>query len=89
VGTQNLGAEHGSEDIAKLINLGPDIPKAVRPKLDEVPAPQCGCIWSRGTSGARKREGADPVKEGTQPVSMPMYSASPAKKEVIDKQTDL
>ncbi|PBK66626.1 hypothetical protein ARMSODRAFT_890273, partial [Armillaria solidipes] len=28
------------------------------------------------------------IKEGTEPISLPMYASSPAKREVIDKQID-
>jgi hypothetical protein len=88
-GTQNLGAEHESEDVAKLVNLGLEIPEAVRPKLDEVLRCNAAAFGVGGRLGHIKEKALIPVKEGTQPVSMPMYSALPAKREVIDKQMDL
>jgi hypothetical protein len=36
-----------------------------------------------------KQQAPIPLTPGAQPISVPMYSASPAKREVIDKQMDI
>ncbi|KAF9064469.1 hypothetical protein BDP27DRAFT_1230483, partial [Rhodocollybia butyracea] len=73
-------------DIPSLINSGLDIPENILPRLKEV------LNKNRGDFGLDGHLGDYPVKvplnlkEGSQPVSLPMYAASPLKREVIDKQ---
>ncbi|KAF7344711.1 TY3B-TY3B protein [Mycena venus] len=76
-------------DVAHLVNLGPDIPEHIRLKLDDVLRHNAAAFGVGGRLGHVKEKAPIPVKPGTQPVSIPMYSALPVKREVIDKQMDL
>lgn len=81
--------EHAGSDVAELVNMGPDVPEAVKPKLNDVLRRNAAAFGVGGRLGRVAAKADIPVKPGTQPSSMPMYSASPAKREVIDKQMDL
>jgi hypothetical protein len=81
--------ETRGDDVAALVNLGPDIPEDMRPRLDEVLRRNSAAFGVGGRLGHVKEKAPIPLKPDSHPVSMPMYSASPAKREVIDKQMDL
>jgi hypothetical protein len=69
--------------------MGTDIPESIKPRLDEVLRRNAAAFSVEGRLGHVKEKAKIPLKEDTQPISVPMYSASPAKREVIDKQMDL
>ncbi|KAG6905594.1 hypothetical protein DXG01_001777 [Tephrocybe rancida] len=73
-------------DVVDLVNLGPDIPEDVKPKLIEVLRKNRQAFGLDGRLGQVDMKVDVPLKPGAQPVSVPMYGASPAKHEVIDKQ---
>ncbi|GLB45785.1 hypothetical protein LshimejAT787_2900130 [Lyophyllum shimeji] len=86
--TTALPNEPMSGDIAELVNLGPDIPEDIKPKLAEV-------LWKNraafGLDGRMEKVAARvdvPLQPGTAPISVPMYGASPAKWEIIEKQVN-
>ncbi|KAF8995272.1 hypothetical protein BDZ89DRAFT_971846, partial [Hymenopellis radicata] len=81
-----LPEEHSEEEVAKLVNLGPDIPEAIRPRLLALLKKREGAFGANGRLGHLKMEVPIPLKEGTTPISKPMYAASPLKREVIEKQ---
>jgi hypothetical protein len=82
------GVKQG-EDVAQLVNLGPDVPEHIRPQLDEVLRHNSAAFGVGGCLGHVKDKAPIPLKPGTQPISIPMYTASPLKREVIDQQMDL
>lgn len=75
-------------DVAGLVNLGPDIPADVLPRLTEVLKRNANAFGVNGRLGQVDAQVDVPLKAGLHPVSVPMYGASPAKREVIDKQVN-
>lgn len=73
-------------DVSNLVNLGPDIPSKVLPRLKEVLRKNTKAFGIDGRLGQVSTCVEVPLKSGTTPISVPMYSASPAKCEVINKQ---
>jgi hypothetical protein len=77
------------EDVAQLVNLGPDVPEHIRPHLDAVLRSNSAAFGVGGCLGHVTEKAPIPLKPGMQPISEPMYAASPLNREVIDKQMDL
>ncbi|RDB18869.1 hypothetical protein Hypma_014481 [Hypsizygus marmoreus] len=75
-------------DVAELVNLGPDIPDEIKPRLAQVLRKNANAFGVNGRLGHVSAKVNVPLKPGTQPISVPMYGASPAKREVIDKQVN-
>jgi hypothetical protein len=75
-------------DMSTLVNWGPDIPVDVKPRLEEVLCKNAVAFGVGGRLGHVDTKVPIPLKPDTQPISMPMYGASPAKREVINKQMD-
>jgi hypothetical protein len=75
-------------DVSTLVNWGPDIPEDVKPRLEEVLRKNAAAFGVGGRLGHVDTKVPIPLKPDTQPISLPMYGASPAKREVIDKQMD-
>ncbi|KAF9471033.1 hypothetical protein BDN70DRAFT_765155, partial [Pholiota conissans] len=73
-------------DVTRLVNLGPDIPQEVLPRLISVLRKNSSAFGVDGHLGQVSAHVEVPLKPGTHPISVPMYGASPAKREVIDKQ---
>ncbi|KAF9018485.1 hypothetical protein BDZ89DRAFT_902444, partial [Hymenopellis radicata] len=80
--------EASEEEVAKLVNLGPDIPDHIRPRLLALLKKREGAFGVSGRLGKVSMEVPIPLKEGSRPVSKPMYAASPLKREVIEKQVN-
>ncbi|KAG6906162.1 hypothetical protein DXG01_015524 [Tephrocybe rancida] len=76
-------------DMEDLVTLGPDIPDNVRPCLVEVLCQNSAAFGTGGRLGQVAAKVSIPLQPGVQPISVPMYGASPAKREVIDKQVHL
>lgn len=76
-------------DVTELVNLGEDIPDDIRPRLEEVLRKNVLAFGVDGRLGHVDARVPVNLKPGTQPISVPMYTASPAKREVIDKQMKL
>ncbi|KIY62092.1 hypothetical protein CYLTODRAFT_336466, partial [Cylindrobasidium torrendii FP15055 ss-10] len=68
------------------LNFGPDVPPLIRPQLEQV------LRKNERAFGVGNRLGEADVRvqldlmDGARPVALPMYQASPAKREVIEKQ---
>jgi hypothetical protein len=75
-------------DVSTLVNWGPDIPKVQRAPLEEVLRRNTATFGVGGRLGHVDTKVPISLKPDTQPISMPMYGASPAKREVIDAQMD-
>lgn len=75
-------------DVAKLVNLGPDVPEDVKPRLEEVLRKNFKAFGVDGRLGEVNAQVPIPLQPGTNPISVPMYGASPAKREVIEKQVN-
>ena len=75
-------------DVSELVNLGPDIPSEVLPRLTDVLRRNANAFGVDGRLGKVDARVTVPLKPGALPVSVPMYGASPAKREVIDKQVN-
>lgn len=76
-------------DVAKLVNLGLDVPDDIRLRIDNLLHRNSAAFGVGGHLCHVKEKAPIPLKPDTQPISMPMYSASPAKRDVINKQMDL
>lgn len=76
------------DDIMRYIQLGPDIPEQVKPALEGVLRRNRDAFGVGGRLGHLDLQVPIRLKPDAQPVAVPMYSASPAKREVIDKQMD-
>jgi hypothetical protein len=73
------GVKEG-EDVARLVNLGPDIPEHIRPQLDEVLPHNSAVFRVGGRLGHVKDKAPIPLKPGVQPILVPMYAASPRRR---------
>lgn len=78
---------HEGEDVAQLVNQGPDVPEHLHPKLDEVLHRNAAMFGVRGCLGHVKEKAPILLKPGMEPT-ISMHAASPLKREVIDKQMD-
>ncbi|KAF9022119.1 hypothetical protein BDZ89DRAFT_903686, partial [Hymenopellis radicata] len=76
------------KDVSDLVNLGPDIPEDIKPRLIDLLKKKEGAFGVHGRLGHLNVEVPIPLKEGSAPVSKPMYAASPLKREVIEKQVN-
>ncbi|KAF9026455.1 hypothetical protein BDZ89DRAFT_937792, partial [Hymenopellis radicata] len=83
-----LPEEPSDEDVSDLVNLGPDIPEDIKPRLIALLKKREGAFGVHGRLGHLNVEVPIPLKEGSTPVSKPMYAASPLKREVIEKQVN-
>lgn len=66
-------------DVSKLVNLGPDIPDNIRPRLEEVLRKNVLAFGVDGCLGHVDAKVPVNLYPDTQPISVPMYTASPAK----------
>ena len=73
-------------DVDKLVNLGPDMPIEYQGRLIEVLRRNAAAFGVNGRLGRIEARVGILLLPDTQPISEPMYGASPAKREVIDKQ---
>ena len=84
--TTAVPEEPSSGPVSELVTLGPDIPPEILPKLEEVLQRNARAFGVDGRLGHVDAKVSIPLRPGAQPVSLPMYGASPAKREVIDQQ---
>ena len=75
-----------SGPVSELVNLGPNIPADILPRLEEVLQKNAEAFGVDGRLGHVDAKVPIPLRPGTIPTSLPMYGASPAKREVIDHQ---
>ena len=84
--TSAVPEEPTSGDITELMSLGPDIPEEVMPKLCALLKRNHTAFGVDSQLGKVQARVEIPLQPQAQPISLPMYGASPAKREVIDKQ---
>nr|GAT48031.1 TY3B-TY3B protein [Mycena chlorophos] len=77
------------DDVAAAVNLGPDIPDDFKQPLASLLRKHECAFGVGGRLGSVQEKASIPTKPDAQPVSLPMYAAYPAKREVIDKQMDV
>ena len=72
--------------VSELVNLGPDIPADILPRLEGVLQKNAEAFGVDGRLGHVEAKVSIPLRPGAMPTSLPMYGASTAKREVIDHQ---
>ncbi|KAF9035055.1 hypothetical protein BDZ89DRAFT_898794, partial [Hymenopellis radicata] len=72
--------------IPELVNFGPDVPPDIRNRLEEVLRRNEKAFGVGERLGEADVRASVNIKDGAHPVSLPMYNASPLKREVIEKQ---
>lgn len=72
--------------VSELVNLGPDIPSDILPRLEKVLQKNASVFGVDGRLGHVEAKVTIPLHPGSSPISLPVYGASPAKREVIDQQ---
>lgn len=77
-----------SDELEKIVDVNPELPQADRQKLFDLVRTYSKAFAFDGRLGHYPEKVGINLKDGTQPVSVPMYAASPAKREVIDKQLE-
>ncbi|KAI0069779.1 hypothetical protein K474DRAFT_1580176, partial [Panus rudis PR-1116 ss-1] len=77
-----------SEKLEEILDISPDWPETERERLIALLRKHQKAFGFDGRLGHNPTQFQINLKEGTKPISVPMYSSSPAKREVIDKQTD-
>ncbi|KAI0055341.1 hypothetical protein BV25DRAFT_1772123, partial [Artomyces pyxidatus] len=77
-----------SDDLEKILDIGPDWPPEERSRLLRVLRNRSSAFGFDDRLGKSHIEFSFDLKPGARPVAVPMYGASPAKREVIDKQHD-
>lgn len=78
-----------SSQLAEILDIGPDWPEKEREELIAMLHRRQKAFAFDGRLGHNDSELFEiKLQEGTRPISTPMYAASPAKREVIDQQTD-
>ena len=77
-----------SDQLENILDIGPDWPPEERSRLLDVLRKRERAFAFDGRLGHNPTEVEIKIPVGTRPVSLPMYAASPAKREVIDKQHD-
>lgn len=73
-------------DFLKALDIGDDVPPEFKKQLEEVLWKNRMAFSLDGQLGKYEAEFPIDLKPGSQLLSVPMYGASPAKREVIDKQ---
>lgn len=76
-----------SEDIEKLIDVG-DVPPDLKPRVWEMLKRRIKAFGFDRRLGHLETKCRIRTKEGVDPVSVPMYGSSPAKRQVINEQID-
>ena len=78
-----------SADLHKLVDLDPDIPEAILPRLSKILRDNIEAFGVDGRLGKVEAKVTVPLKEGALPISIPTYQTSPANRAVVDKQMDI
>lgn len=76
------------EEELSNIDISKDLSEEQQTQLRELLQRRKGAFGCNGRLGNHPGEVEVPLKEGTKPISIPPFIASPAKREVIDKQMD-
>lgn len=78
-----------SEELESILDIGPEWPEAERVALLDVLRKRINMFGFDGRLGHNESEKFNiHLQPNTKPIATPMYAASPAKREVIDQQTD-
>jgi hypothetical protein len=77
-----------SSDLLKEVNFNPQLSDHQRIALEELVTRRSGAFGLDGRLGSHATQVEIRLKPGSAPVSMKPYTASPMKREVIDKQLD-
>jgi hypothetical protein len=78
-----------SKDLWEIIDVDPALPEEQRNTLYDVVGRNQQAFGFDGRLGHLRTKVHIELQPGTKPISMPPYQASPAKREIIDKQIDL
>ncbi|KAF9022530.1 hypothetical protein BDZ89DRAFT_956515, partial [Hymenopellis radicata] len=78
---------YSSSKIREVLDVG-DLPEDQKEAAWNMLETHVKAFGFDGRLGSLEGEAKIRLKEGVEPISMPMYNASPAKREVIDKQID-
>ncbi|KAF9022745.1 hypothetical protein BDZ89DRAFT_882003, partial [Hymenopellis radicata] len=81
-------SEHILEDITELVNFGPDVPHDIKPRLVEILSRRKAAFGVGDRLGEAEVRANINLKPGVRPVSLPMYNASPLRREVIETQVN-
>lgn len=74
-----------STDLEKVIDVG-DVPESIKPRVWEMLKRRVKAFGFDGRLGHLETRCRIRTKEGVEPIAVPMYGASPAKRLVIDEQ---
>ncbi|KAF8990851.1 hypothetical protein BDZ89DRAFT_974142, partial [Hymenopellis radicata] len=77
-----------AHNLRDLIDIG-TIPEHLQEEAWNILEKHGKAFGFDGRLGNVKTKAKIRLKEGTEPISVPMYTTSPAKREVIDKQLDV
>ncbi|THH32421.1 hypothetical protein EUX98_g1748 [Antrodiella citrinella] len=76
---------YSSKDLEKILDVG-DLPEHLKPQAWEMLRKRIKVFGFDGRLGHLETKCHIRTKEGVQPISVPMYASSPAKRQVIDEQ---
>lgn len=79
---------HTSTQLLKEVDISPNLTRAQVSQIQEI-LERCKEVFSlEGRLGHYEEEVSIPLLPNTKPISIPPFQASPANREVIDKQMD-
>lgn len=79
--------DYSSEDLEKILDVG-EIPENLKPRVWEMLRRRQGAFAFDGRLGHFDAKVKIRTQEGVEPISVPMYGSSPAKRRVIEEQLD-
>ncbi|PBK63535.1 hypothetical protein ARMSODRAFT_894293, partial [Armillaria solidipes] len=79
---------HRSADLRSLLDMG-DLPSDLAEEAWSMLENHNRAFGFDGRLGNHPTKARIRTQEGVEPISLPMYASSPAKRQVIDKQIDL
>lgn len=77
-----------SSKLEELIDWGPESPPEIKAQFFDLVRKHLEAFGFDGRLGQNENKAYIRTQENANPISVPMYQASPAKREVIDKQLD-
>ena len=77
-----------SKDLEALIDIAPDAPKDIRRRTIELVRKHIKAFGFDDRLGTLDMKAPIRLKENVHPISVPMYGASPAKRQFIEEQMD-
>lgn len=77
-----------SSKLEELIDWGPEAPPEIKKEFFNIVRKNIKAFGFDGRLGQNENKAHIRTQDNAHPVSVPMYQASPAKREVIDKQLD-